>query len=87
MYSKVLNQLKYNTMDHLLSATMKVDVAIRKQERRLAEKVYAEDDNQFEIGRRRGLEDAYEILVEQLKEKQPEVVSQLNALRRIINKM
>ena len=74
-------------MDHLIIVTMKVDAAIRKQERRLAEKVYAEDDNQFEIGRRRGLEDAYEIIVEQLKEKQPEVVSQLNALRRIINKM
>lgn len=74
-------------MDHLLIVTMKVDAAIRKQERRLEADMFGGDDNQFEIGRRRGLEDAYEILVEQLKEKQPEVVSQLNALRRIINKM
>ena len=74
-------------MDHLLSATMKVDVAIRKQEKRLAEKVYAEDDVQFQIGRRRGLEDAYEIIVEQLREAHPDIVSQVTQIRRIINKM
>lgn len=74
-------------MKNLIIATMKVDEAIKKQERRLAEKVYAEDDVQFQLGVRRGLEDAYEILVEQLREAQPEVVSGLNVIRRIINKM
>lgn len=74
-------------MKNLIIATMKVDEAIKKQERRLAEKVYAEDDVQFQLGRRRGLEDAYEILVEELREAQPEVVSGLNVIRRIINKM
>lgn len=74
-------------MKNLIVATMKVDEAIKKQERRLAEKVYAEDDVQFQLGVRRGLEDAYEILVEELREAQPEVVSGLNVIRRIINKM
>lgn len=74
-------------MKNLIIATMKVDEAIKKQERRLAEKVYAEDDVQFQLGVRRGLEDAYEILVEELREAQPEVVSGLNVIRRIINKM
>lgn len=74
-------------MKNLIIATMKVDEAIKKQEMRLAEKVYAEDDVQFQLGRRRGLEDAYEILVEELREAQPEVVSGLNVIRRIINKM
>lgn len=74
-------------MKNLIIATMKVDEAIKKQERRLTEKVYAEDDVQFQLGVRRGLEDAYEILVEELREAQPEVVSGLNVIRRIINKM
>lgn len=74
-------------MKNLIVATMKVDEAIKKQERRLTEKVYAEDDVQFQLGVRRGLEDAYEILVEELREAQPEVVSGLNVIRRIINKM
>ena len=74
-------------MNHLLIATTKIDATIKKQERRLAEKVYAEDDVQFQLGVRRGLEDAYEILVEELREAQPEVVSGLNVIRRIINKM
>lgn len=74
-------------MNHLLIATAKIDATLKKQERRLAEKVYAEDDVQFQLGVRRGLEDAYEILVEELREAQPDIVSQVTQIRRIINKM
>lgn len=74
-------------MDQLLIATLKVDVALKKQERRIAENMYADDDYEFQLGVRRGIQDVYELLVEQLKEKKPEVVSQLNQIRRIINKM
>lgn len=74
-------------MDHLIIVTMKVDVAIRKQERRLSLNAFPKDDEQFQLGVRRGLEDAYEILVEQLREAQPDIVSQVTQIRRIINKM
>lgn len=74
-------------MDQLLIATLKVDVALKKQERRIAENMYADDDYEFQLGVRRGIQDVYELLVEQLKEKKPEIVSQLNQIRRIINKM
>ena len=74
-------------MNNLLIATMKVDAAIRKQEMRLEADMFGGDDNQFEMGRRRGLEDAYEILVEELREAHPDIVSQVTQIRRIINKM
>lgn len=74
-------------MDQLLIATLKVDVALKKQERRIVENMYADDDYEFQLGVRRGIQDVYELLVEQLREKQPEIVSQLNQIRRIINKM
>lgn len=54
-------------MDQLLIATLKVDVALKKQERRIAENMYADDDYEFQLGVRRGIQDVYELLVEQLK--------------------
>ena len=74
-------------MDHLILATLAVNAALKQQERRLSVNAFPKDDEQFQLGVRRGLEDAYDILVEQLKEAQPEVVSQLHSLRCIINKM
>jgi len=74
-------------MNNLLIATMKVDAAIRKQEMRLEADMFGGDDNQFEIGVRRGLEKAYEILVEELRDAHPDIVSQVTQIRRIINKM
>lgn len=74
-------------MDHLILAALAVNAALKQQERRLSVKAFPKDDEQFQIGVRRGLEDAYEILVEQLREAQPDIVSQLHSLRSIINKM
>lgn len=74
-------------MNNLLIATMKVDAAIRKQERRLSLNAFPKDDEQFQIGVRRGLENAYEILVEELREAHPDIVSQVTQIRSIINKM
>lgn len=74
-------------MNHLLSATMKVDAAYRKQQMRLEADAFGADDNQFEMGRRRGLADAYEILVEELRDAHPDIVSQITQIRRIVNKM
>jgi hypothetical protein len=74
-------------MNHLLIATFTVDSAIKQQERRLSINAFPKDDEQFQLGVRRGLEDAYEILVEELREAQPDVVKQLTQIRSIINKM
>jgi hypothetical protein len=74
-------------MNDLLIATMKVDAAYKQHQRRLSMNVFPKDDEQFQIGVRRGLEDAYEILVEQLREAQPDVVKQLTQIRAIVNKM
>lgn len=74
-------------MNHLLNATMKVDVAIKKQTRRVTENMYAEDDYEFQLGVRQGLEDAYAILVEELRDAHPDIVSQVTQIRRIVNKM
>lgn len=74
-------------MNHLLIATFTVDSACKEIQKRIANNQYSKDDLQFQIGRRRGLEDAYEILVEELREAQPDFVKQLNQIRSIINKM
>lgn len=74
-------------MNNLLIATMKVDAALKQQERRLSLNAFPKDDEQFQLGVRRGLEDAYDILVEELREAQPDVVGQVTQIRRIINKM
>lgn len=74
-------------MNHLLIATFTVDAALKQQERRLSINAFPKDDEQFQLGVRRGLEDAYDILVEELREAQPDVVKQLTQIRSIINKM
>ena len=74
-------------MNHLLIATFTVDSEIKQQERRLSINAFPKDDEQFQLGVRRGLEKAYEILVEELREAQPDVVKQLTQIRSIINKM
>ena len=74
-------------MNHLLIATFTVDSEIKQQERRLSINAFPKDDEQFQLGVRRGLERAYEILVEELREAQPDVVKQLTQIRSIINKM
>lgn len=74
-------------MNHLLIATMKVDAACKHQQRRLENVTFSKDDREYQAGVRRGLEDAYEILVEELRELQPDIVKQLTQIRSIINKM
>jgi len=74
-------------MNNLLTATFTVKSACIEQEKRIQADLFGGDDNQFQLGRLKGLEDAYEILLEELREAQPDMVKQLTQIRSIINKM
>lgn len=68
-------------------AIASLNAKIKKIQHHLSTDAYPKDDREFYHGKRMGLEEAVEILIEQLREAQPDMVKELTQIRAIINKM
>ena len=74
-------------MKHLIMAIASLNAEIKKIQHRLSTDAYPKDECEHFHGVRRGLEKAVDILTEQLREAQPDLVKELTQIRAIINKM
>jgi hypothetical protein len=74
-------------MKHLIMAIASLNAEIKKIQHRLSRDAYPADEREFFHGKLMGLDKAVEILTEQLREAQPDIVRELTQIRAIINKM
>lgn len=74
-------------MKHLITAIASLNAEIKKIQHRLSTEAYPKDECEFFQGKLMGFDEAVEIITEQLREAQPDVVKELTQIRAIINKM
>ena len=76
-------------MKQLIMAIASLNAKIRKVEHQIQADIYGMtiEDLRYAQGRIKGLEEARDLLIEELREAQPDVVRELSQIRAIINKM
>ena len=76
-------------MKHLIMAIASLNAEIKKIDCQVQDDFYgmSDQEHRYACGRIAGLGKAVDILTEQLREAQPDVVRELTQIRAIINKM